>query len=187
LWWVLLVLPAGLMAGWLLGEMPVPRLAPGKASGGAAPAGMSRRGAAEGGAAIDASSPAQAASPTISQWTTLDNAIAESRGNGKPVLIDFNAEWCGPCRMMKQSVFDDWAHGQAVQAAVIPVSIVDRAREEGRNPPEIENLQQQYQVDAFPTLIVFSPATGRVERTKGFGGADWTLRWITEAAQSVSR
>ena len=182
--WVLLLLPAGLLIGWLVGEMPVPRLKAPDDRGVAVGAGRVATAASPGGAAAEGEA---APGPEISQWTTLDAAIAESQRNGKPVLIDFNAEWCGPCRMMKQGVFDDWDLGQTVQKAVIPVSIVDRAREDGRNPPEIESLQQRYQVDAFPTLVVFSPAGGRMEKIKGYGGPEWTVKWITEAARKVSR
>ena len=121
----------------------------------------------------------------FSQWTTLENAMAESQRNGKPVMIDFNADWCPPCRRMKEEVFQNGAHASAVQTLVIPVSVVDRAREDGRNPPDIEDLQRRYQIDAFPTLIVFSPANGRVMRTKGYGEAQATVAWITEAARSV--
>lgn len=57
------------------------------------------------------------------------------------MLIDFSADWCGPCRALKQQLFEDGAGGRAVQSAVIPVSIVDRVRENGSNSSEIESLQ----------------------------------------------
>jgi thiol-disulfide isomerase/thioredoxin len=123
--------------------------------------------------------------PERSSWTTMDGALEESRRNGKPVFIDFSADWCGPCQRLKHEVFEDGARAATLQDAVIPVSIVDRRRESGSNPLEIEELQQRYQVAAFPTLVVFSPATGRMVSTRGFRDADETLAWITQAARSV--
>jgi thiol:disulfide interchange protein len=111
--------------------------------------------------------------------------VAESKESGKPVMLDFNAEWCGPCRMMKQDVFEAGSRGDAVLTDVIPVSIVDRSREDGRNSSETDALQRQYQIEAFPTLVVFSPRTGRSTSSRGYRGADWTVQWIRNAAQQV--
>lgn len=198
--WILLV-PAALAIGWGIGQLPAPEpaaMAVVPAATDPPPATVAAGSEPPSDIKIVRAPPARAAAPRqpagprkapvrneLSEWTTLDLAIAESRRNGKPVLIDFNADWCPPCRRMKQEVFEDGAHAATVRSAVIPVSIVDRAREEGQNPAGIEDLQREYRITAFPTLIVFSPATGRAERAQGYRDAGTTVAWITSAARSV--
>jgi thiol:disulfide interchange protein len=163
-WWALLLLPALLGIGWLVGTMPVPP----------APATQGGPG-----------SPNKPATATLSNWMSYDDAVAESGRTGKPVFIDFSAEWCGPCQRLKREVFEEADSWDALRAAAIPVSIVDRRREDGSNASQTDDLQRRYSVDAFPTLIVFSPRSGRVQRAQGFGDANRTVAWVRESSNSV--
>lgn len=60
-----------------------------------------------------------------------------------PVLVDFHAEWCGPCKAMAPAI---QAIGKEVQgrARVLKIDV-------DRNPA----VSAQYQVQAVPTLIIF--------------------------------
>lgn len=187
-WWGLLVLPLGVVGGWAVGKFsdPKPRTVEVATGWGGPPVRVSVTSASEHPGTREQPAPNAPGKPgEFSAWTTFDQAISESARNGKPILLDFNAEWCPPCQALKQSVFEDASYSNTVQTAVIPVSIVDRSREDGQNPPQIDELQSRFRVEAFPTLVVFHPKSGKMEQTRGFGGAELTTEWIVQAAKKV--
>ncbi len=71
---------------------------------------------------------------------TFDNTV---NSGTQPVLVDFWAEWCGPCRMIAP-VLDELAKEQAGKATVAKVNI-----------DEAPELAQRFNITAIPTLMVF--------------------------------
>ncbi len=61
----------------------------------------------------------------------------------KPVLVDFHAEWCGPCKMMAPEL-KKFAQNNKEAVRVIKIDI-------DKNKP----TANQYQIQGVPTLILF--------------------------------
>lgn len=61
----------------------------------------------------------------------------------KPVLVDFSAEWCGPCKMMVP-ILQEVAHSMGEEAQVVKID-VDRNQQ----------LAASMNVRGVPTLMIF--------------------------------
>ena len=71
---------------------------------------------------------------------TFDRVIRES---GLPVLVDFYADWCGPCRMMAPAV-DELARTSGGRALVAKL-----------DTDASQKVAARYQLRGIPTVIVF--------------------------------
>ena len=74
---------------------------------------------------------------------TDNNFEKDVLGSDKPVLVDFWAEWCGPCRMIAPSV------------EAVAEEYGEKAGFFKMNVDENMNVPQRYGIRGIPTLILF--------------------------------
>lgn len=73
---------------------------------------------------------------------TSDNFEKEVLNSDKTTIIDFYADWCGPCKMMSPVIDEIAEENDSVKVGKL-------------NVDEAQNIAVKYNVMSIPTIIIF--------------------------------
>lgn len=98
---------------------------------------------------------------------TAQNFLTHIAKNDIPVIVDFWAPWCGPCKMMIPT-FEQAAKQLEPYVRLAKV-----------NTETEQNLAAQYRIQSIPTLAIFKNAH-EVTRTAGAMDLNSLVNWVKQ-------
>ena len=111
----------------------------------------------------------------------VDDAVARAKESKKYAMVDFYAEWCGPCKTLEKEVYGEEKHAKALEELVVSLKI-DVDSEDGKS------VAQKYAIQSLPTLIFFDEKGEVVGRlTSGYrsGGQETFFKQVGDLIKTA--
>lgn len=99
---------------------------------------------------------------------TAENFEQEVINSDMPVLVDFWAEWCGPCKMIAP-LLDDLAEKRSGEIKVVKIDVDSQGE-----------IAARFRVRSIPTMMVFKGGHPSKTKVGAVGGGELD-RWIDSA------
>jgi thioredoxin-like negative regulator of GroEL len=119
--------------------------------------------------------------PTIRWERNFDEALKKARKAGKPVIVDFWADWCAWChRLDKNTYADPWVARKAQEFVAVKVNTEGSRKD--------VDVAVRYHVTSLPTVVFLSPEGRQLFRMNGYQGPGQfprTLEGALQAARTV--
>ena len=111
------------------------------------------------------------------EWMNFSEGLQKAKQEDKPVMVDFYADWCGPCRMMDQITYEDEKVIEEVMKNFVPVKVdVDVE----------QTLAYQFGIYSIPTIVYLDENGNEVYRTVGYRSVSQILADMNEALSRVT-
>ena len=106
---------------------------------------------------------------SAAEWKTdYEEVVKAAKKDGKAVLIDFYADWCGPCKQMEATTLKDDKVLNSLKGYILLKVDIDKN----------QKLAQKYRVTSIPHFVVLNRFEEVVSEVKGYRDADNFSEWI---------
>ncbi len=122
-------------------------------------------------------SPSKPAGDAVINWRTdIDAALTEAKSTNKPLFVDFMADWCPPCKVMKREVFSLPEVKAHLESKFIPVKL-DMT---DRNAERTRELGGRFRIKYLPTMLVLDAEGNERHRESGGMSAEELIAWLSK-------
>ena len=102
--------------------------------------------------------------------------LKEAQRKGYPILVDFYAEWCAPCKILDKTILPDPLVKRALEAFIFLHVDTD----------EFPKAGEEYAVDAMPTMVVLDSEGRELHRFVGLMEPEELARRLSEIARRAA-
>lgn len=116
-------------------------------------------------------------------WTQI---LQKSKKEGKYILVDCIATWCGPCKKMEAITYKDKSLASEMMAGFVSVKIqMDSAAADSKRVRSwygtANEFNEKYNVRFLPTFLFFSPEGKLVHRASGYKDVENMKKLLRDA------
>jgi thioredoxin-like negative regulator of GroEL len=117
--------------------------------------------------------------PVAIKWEkNFEEALKKAKKAGKPIIVDFWADWCGWCHRLDRTTYaDPWVARKAQDFVAVKVNTEGSRKE--------LDVALKYHVASLPTIVFLSPEGRQVGRLNGFQGPGQFPRTLDAALQAA--
>lgn len=109
------------------------------------------------------------------EWKTISDAQELSKADGKSIIIDFTADWCGWCKVMDKNTFSDPTVADYMNEHFYAVRLDYDSKEVFEFFGEkytARQLGDKYKVPGLPTILLVSSGNAKSKKLVGYKKAE---------------
>ena len=116
--------------------------------------------------------------PEVETFTEFASATAVAEERGIPILVDFYATWCAPCKVFDADLESTASLGEALQG--VAFTTLDAEREDSGL-----DLAEKYDVHVFPSFLLLDAEGEEIDRWAGYSTAEDFIATLKDAYEDL--